>query len=65
MDGSGQQRRTSSIVTLSPHSKGGHLVNLAVAPQALGQGVGQNLVQRLLAVVSHHVDQQSSSLSRC
>ncbi len=37
------------MVMLSPHSKGGHLDNLAVAPQARGQGVGQALVQRLLA----------------
>jgi predicted N-acetyltransferase YhbS len=37
------------IVMLCPHSKGGHLDNLAVAPQARGQGVGQALVQRLLA----------------
>jgi ribosomal protein S18 acetylase RimI-like enzyme len=36
------------IVMLSPHSKGGHLDNLAVAPQARGQGVGQALVQCLL-----------------
>lgn len=37
------------MVMLCPHSKGGHLDNLAVAPQARGQGVGQALVQRLLA----------------
>ena len=37
------------MVMLSPHSKGGHLDNLAVAPVARGQGVGQALVQRLLA----------------
>ena len=37
------------MVMLSPHSKGGHLDNLAVAPEARGQGVGQALVQRLLA----------------
>ena len=37
------------MVMLSPHSKGGHLDNLAVAPDARGQGVGQALVQRLLA----------------
>jgi len=36
-------------VMLSPHSKGGHLDNLAVAPVARGQGVGRALVQRLLA----------------
>jgi len=37
------------IVMLSPHSKGGHLDNLAVVPAARGQGVGRALVQRLLA----------------
>jgi ribosomal protein S18 acetylase RimI-like enzyme len=37
------------MVMLSPHSKGGHLDNLAVAPEARGQGVGQALVQRLLS----------------
>ena len=37
------------LVMLSPHSKGGHLDNLAVAPAARGQGVGRALVQRLLA----------------
>jgi ribosomal protein S18 acetylase RimI-like enzyme len=37
------------MVMLCPHSKGGHLDNLAVAPQARGQGVGQALVQRLQA----------------
>ena len=37
------------VVMLSPHSKGGHLDNLAVAPAARGQGVGRALVQRLLA----------------
>ena len=36
------------IVMLSPHSKGGHLDNLAVVPAARGQGVGRALVQRLL-----------------
>jgi len=37
------------LVMLSPHSKGGHLDNLAVSPAARGQGVGRALVQRLLA----------------
>ena len=37
------------VVMLSPHSKGGHLNNLAVVPAARGQGVGRALVQRLLA----------------
>ena len=36
------------VVMLSPHSKGGHLDNLAVIPAARGQGVGRALVQRLL-----------------
>ncbi len=40
------------MVMLSPHSKGGHLDNLAVAPQARGQGVGQALVQRLLSDIA-------------
>ena len=37
------------LVMLSPHSKGGHLDNLAVVPASRGQGVGRALVQRLLA----------------
>jgi len=36
------------LVMLSPHSKGGHLENLAVAPAARGQGVARALVERLL-----------------
>ncbi len=40
------------MVMLSPHSKGGHLDNLAVAPQARGRGVGQALVQRLLSDIA-------------
>ena len=36
------------VVMLSPHSKGGHLENLAVAPAARGQGVARALVKRLL-----------------
>ena len=39
------------LVMLSPHSKGGHLDNLAVAPNARGQGIGQLLVQTLLQAV--------------
>ena len=39
------------LVMLSPHSKGGHLDNLAVAPSARGQGIGQQLVQTLLQAV--------------
>ena len=40
------------LVMLSPHSKGGHLDNLAVAPSARGRGIGQQLVQALLQAVS-------------
>ena len=36
------------LVMLSPHSKGGHLDNLAVTPAARGQGVARALVERLL-----------------
>jgi len=43
----------SGLVMLSPHSKGGHLDNLAVAPHARGKGIGQNLVQALLQAVSN------------
>ncbi len=39
------------LVMLSPHSKGGHLDNLAVAPTARGRGIGQQLVQALLQAV--------------
>ena len=39
------------LVMLSPHSKGGHLDNLAVAPSARGRGIGQQLVQALLQAV--------------
>ena len=39
------------LVMLSPHSKGGHLDNLAVAPSARGRGIGQQLVQSLLQAV--------------
>lgn len=41
------------LVMLSPHSKGGHLENLAVAPSARGRGIGQQLVQALLQAVGH------------
>ena len=37
------------LVMLTPHSKGGHLDNLAVSPDARGHGVGQALVLCLLA----------------
>jgi ribosomal protein S18 acetylase RimI-like enzyme len=40
------------MVMLSPHSKGGHIENLAVAPVARGQGVGTALVQALLAEIA-------------
>ena len=36
------------MVMLSPHSKGGHLDNLAVLPAARGRGIGQQLVRDLL-----------------
>ena len=36
------------IVMLSPHSKGGHLENLAVLPAARGFGIGKALVRQLL-----------------
>ena len=39
------------LVMLSPHSKGGHLDNLAVAPSARGRAIGQQLVQALLQTV--------------
>jgi ribosomal protein S18 acetylase RimI-like enzyme len=39
------------LVMISPHSKGGHLENLAVAPSARGRGIGQQLVQALLEAV--------------
>lgn len=39
------------LVMLSPHSKGGHLENLAVAPSARGCGIGQQLVHTLLHAV--------------
>jgi ribosomal protein S18 acetylase RimI-like enzyme len=39
------------LVMLSPHSKGGHLDNLAVAPSARGRGIGQHLVRTLLQAV--------------
>jgi ribosomal protein S18 acetylase RimI-like enzyme len=42
------------LVMLSPHSKGGHLDNLAVAPSARGRGIGQQLVQTLLQTVGQH-----------
>lgn len=41
------------VVMLCPHSKGGHLDNLAVLPSARGQGIGQKLVHALLQEVCH------------
>lgn len=41
------------LVMLSPHRKGGHLENLALAPNARGRGIGQQLVQVLLQTVGH------------
>ena len=41
------------LVMLSPHSKGGRLVNLAVRPNARRLGIGQQLVQTLLQAVCH------------
>jgi len=46
------------LVMLSPHSKGGHLDNLVVAPSARGLGIGQQLVQTLL----HAVGQEAPSI---
>ena len=40
------------MVMLSPHSKGGHLENLAVAPSARGRGIGHQLVKALLQSVA-------------
>jgi ribosomal protein S18 acetylase RimI-like enzyme len=37
------------MVMLCPHSKGGHIDNLALDPEARGQGVAHALVQLLLA----------------
>lgn len=39
------------VVMLCPHSKGGHLDNLAVLPSARGRGIGQKLVHALLQEV--------------
>lgn len=36
------------IVMLSHHSKGGHLENLAVAPDMRGQGIGTQLIKKLI-----------------
>lgn len=41
------------IVMLSPHSKGGHLENLAVDPSAQGKGIGRMLVRQLLKSVQN------------
>ena len=42
------------LVMLSPHSKGGHLDNLAVAPSSRGRGIGRQLVQSLLQAVGQN-----------
>lgn len=42
----------SGVVMLSPHTKGGHLDNLAVAPSARSRGVAKGLVCTLLDSVS-------------
>jgi ribosomal protein S18 acetylase RimI-like enzyme len=39
------------LVMLTPHTNGGHLDNLAVAPRARGCGIGHRLVQALLQSV--------------
>lgn len=36
------------MVMLSPHSKGGHLENLAVDPRYRGQGIAKELVKKLI-----------------
>ena len=46
-----ESREILGMVMLSPHSKGGHLDNLAVAPSARGQGIGQQLIHTLLKAV--------------
>ena len=40
--------RLLGLVMFSPHSKGGHLENLAVTPNARGRGIGKQLVHALL-----------------
>lgn len=40
--------RPLGLVMLSPHSKGGHLENLAVDPAVRGHGIAQQLVEELL-----------------
>jgi ribosomal protein S18 acetylase RimI-like enzyme len=40
------------MVMLSPHSKGGHLDNLAVAPGSRGRGIAQALVNALLRSIA-------------
>ena len=40
------------MVMLSPHSKGGHLDNLAIIPSAQGNGIGYALVHRLLSDIA-------------
>jgi ribosomal protein S18 acetylase RimI-like enzyme len=45
----GERRELLGMVMPRPHSKGGHLDNLTVAPQARGRGVGKALVEHLRA----------------
>jgi predicted N-acetyltransferase YhbS len=49
---------------LSPHSKGGHLENLAVAPSARGRGIRQQLVQAMLKAVGHEGSAMVSLITR-
>lgn len=47
-----EQHQLLGMVMLSPHSKGGHLDNLSVAPAARRKGLGKLLVRELLAYTS-------------
>ena len=46
-----EKSNTIGMVMLSPHSKGGHLENLAVDPAARGKGIGTMLVTTLLTSI--------------
>ena len=48
----------TGMVMLSPHSKGGHLENLAVDPRYRGKGIAKDLVMKLM----DSMDQTSSFL---
>jgi len=52
------------LVMLSPHSKGGHLDNLAVAPRARGRGIGKQLVQALLQAMGQDAPAMVSLTTR-